>query len=148
MMEEKIPGLKFTHVWASEEADAANGDYGGHKPLAWLWDQGIFAPHNTFLVDDHPNLLSAIERKNKRTGKSERVNSGNIKNVFNISPFEPEDDPDDMAYDDGLLIAMGEIQKAIAGEKFCLRYSKLAKEKKKAGATKRSKGLRRKTSRR
>ena len=147
MMEKKIPGLKFANVWASEEADIANDEYGYHKPLEWLWNQGIFAPHNTLLIDDHPNLASAIDKKSN--GRSHRVNSGNIRNIFNIPPFSPEDDAESYAYDDGLKLAMGEIDKILTtnNKRYCLRYVNFPKERKKGGKTKknRTKTNRRKT---
>jgi hypothetical protein len=144
-MESKIPGLKFTNVWSSDHADQASNEYGGHKNLAWIWDQGIFSPSTTFLIDDHPNLISAATRK-RANGKTEHTDSKNIRNVFNIPAFVPEDDS--MVDDDGLLMAMAELQRAMEGNTFCVRYSRLPKPKKKGGLTKRSKGLRRKTSRR
>lgn len=129
-------GLEFKNIWASEEADKANDEYGGHKPLPWLWDQGIFSPSDTFLIDDHPNLIATYKKKNAK-GKDVTYASLNSKNAFNIPPFEPEDDPEDAAEDDGLLQAIEEMKKVNEGKRFCRAYAKMPKAKKGGRKTRR-----------
>lgn len=144
LIESKVPGLKFKYVWADKEAEAASDEYGGHKNLKYIWDQGIFSPSDTILVDDHFNLMSSIPVKDKTTNKTKYVWTPNARNGINIAPFEPGDD--DMTEDTELLRVMETIKNASTGKPFCNKSSRLPRTRK-AGRrlkrkTQRSKGRR------
>jgi len=143
------------NVWSEKDADQASDDYGGRKNIKWIrYEQdGNFMPFNTILVDDLP---------------ANTQNEQNIKNGIQLRPFNPlgeavsrdkrtktsirDQHYTDLTNDDTLLKVIEKLKEVMEKPPFQgstkINVGAGGKRKRLQKKTKRSKGLRRKTSRR
>jgi len=146
---------KIANIWVDTDNDEASDNYGGHKNITWIRFEHdhMFMPFNTVLVDDLPRNTQ---------------NKFNMRNGIQILPFDPlghaKDRKDrtpgsmrkgpyhEMSSDDTLLKVIEKLKEVMEKPMFedstKINVSAGGKRKRLQKKTKRSKGLRRKTSRR
>lgn len=105
LIQDRVPGLKFTNVWADTDANASVKMYGHHKDLNYIWyKKGQFDPCNTILIDD-----AADNTKNK----------SNYRNVIRVPEFSPTGNAKKALNDSAFLKVIEMLKAAMENPAFC-----------------------------